>query len=59
LSDKRVLAGSSGFTTSVMNDENYENFISIDDEALFDLLSIHHQRTIRDDNPQVISKKVR
>ena len=43
--DKRVLVGSSGFTTNVMQELNYENFISIDQDALFDYFLQHHLRS--------------
>lgn len=54
LANKRVLTGSSGLTTSVMGNRNYENFISIDDDALFDYFTGHHEQSLRSRAVQTI-----
>lgn len=43
---KRVLLGSSGFTTHVMANENYDLMASFDEDALFDFYLRHHQATL-------------
>jgi hypothetical protein len=43
---KRVMLGSSGFTTNVMANDNYDLMVSIDEDALFDYFMGHHKATL-------------
>jgi len=43
---KRVFLGSSGFSTNVMNNSNWEIMVRVDEDKLYDYMMSHHNATL-------------
>jgi hypothetical protein len=44
---KRLIVGSSGFSTHVMNNENYDIMVRLDNNGLYDYMMQHHGVTVK------------
>lgn len=44
---KRLIIGSSGFSTNVMDNKNWDIMVRIDEDGLYDYMMTHHRATVR------------